>query len=149
MALWGLGVSRDAALILIRTMVLLNAVGIAHLRTQAYLNRIRRAQESEIECRVIIAAPIGPEEPPTVESEIPSWMNKAISTLPLSGREREIVVELLKGKTRSEIGTILYISPETVKWHTRRVYRKLRVSTKIELVQRVLAESQIQQEHHI
>lgn len=238
MAVGGLGISRDAALILIPTMVLLNAVGIAHMRTHAYLNRIRRARESEIEeavrfsrllsnvsstaaavvadgrivdCtkeftrltgwsyvgligrfpeevfarpedfgvpgddrrvirrddteipvtiryesgviegreyRVVVAAPIGPEESPTAESEIPRWMNEAVSTLPLSDRERDIVVELLKGKTRGEIGATLFISPETVKWHIRRVYRKLGVATKIGLVQRVLAETQVQGEYH-
>jgi DNA-binding CsgD family transcriptional regulator len=126
MAVGGLGISRDAALILIPTLVLLNAVGIAHMRTHAYLSKIRHARESEI----------------------PSWMNEAVSTLPLSGRERGIVVELLKGKTRSEIGETLFISPETVKWHTRRVYRKLGVSTKIELVQCVLAEAQVQKERY-
>ena len=41
----------------------------------------------------------------------------------------------------------LFISPETVKWHTRRVYRKLGVATKIELVQRVLAETTVQLEN--
>lgn len=237
MAVGGLGISRDAALILIPTLVLLNAVGIAHARTQAYLNKIRQARESEIEeevrfsrllanvsstaaavlddgkivdCtreftrltgwshvgligrtleevlarsedlsasgddrrvirhdgreiqvtiryvsgviedreyRVVVATPIGSEESPTTDSEIPSWINEAVLTLPLSDRERGIVAELLKGKTRSEIGTSLFISPETVKWHTRRVYRKLGVSTKIELVQRVLAETQVQQEN--
>lgn len=96
------------------------------------------------EYRVVLAAPIASTESPIAESEIPSWMNKAISTLPLSGRDRDIVVELLKGTTRSEIGATLFISPETVKWHTRRVYRKIGVSTKIELVQRVLAETQVQ-----
>ena len=237
MAVAGLGVSRDAALILIPTMVLVNAVGVAHMRTQAYLNRSRRARESEIEeearfsrllanvsstsaavvadgrivdctrefvrltgwsyvgligrspeevfarpedfrlsgddgrvirrdgrefqvtiryesgviegreCRVVVAAPIAPAESPTADSEIPSWMSEAVSTLPLSGRERDVVVELLKGKTRSEIGSTLFISPETVKWHTRRVYRKLGVATKIELVQRVLAETTVQLEN--
>ena len=238
MAVGGLGISRDAALILIPTLVLLNAVGITHMRTQAYLNKIRQARKSEIEeearfsrllanvsstaaavvdggkivdctreftrltgwsyvgligrspdevfaqpkdfavvgddrrvvrhdgretqvtiryqsgviedreSRVVVAAPIAPAESSIAVSEIPSWMNHAVSSLPLSDRERGIVVELLKGRTRSEIGATLFISPETVKWHTRRVYRKLGVSTKIELVQRVLSETQVQQEHH-
>ena len=237
MAIGELGISREAALILIPTLLLLNAVGVAHMRSRAYLDKVRQARESEIEeevrfsrllanasssatavveggrivdCtreftrlsgwshvdligrspeavfalpaddrasdddrrvlrhggdetqvtiryesgivdnreyRVIVATPLAAPESSGADSAMPPWMNQAVSRLPLSGRERGIVVELLKGKTRSEIAAVLFISPETVKWHIRRVYRKLGVSTKIELVQRVLAETSVQSEN--
>jgi DNA-binding CsgD family transcriptional regulator len=52
-------------------------------------------------------------------------------------------MELLKGRTRSQIGEALFISPETVKWHTSRIYRKLGVSSRIQLLQRVLGETDV------
>lgn len=125
------GFPADAALFLIPTMLILNALGISHLRTQAQLPAKKQAYESELQdgagfSRLLADA---------------ASAAAAVSQLPLSAREREVVAELLKGRTRREIAGTLFISPETVKWHTTRVYRKLGVSTKIQLLQRVLAET--------
>lgn len=120
LTLVGAGFSFDTALVLIPIMVILNAVGIAHLGTSA-----------------------GRENASFVESELPVRTSPAVSRLPLSPRERDVVMELLKGRTRSQIGEALFISPETVKWHTSRIYRKLGVSSRIQLLQRVLGETDV------
>jgi DNA-binding CsgD family transcriptional regulator len=120
LTLVGAGFSFDTALVLIPIMVILNAVGIAH-----------------------VATPWGRENASFVESELPVRTSQAVSRLPLSPRERDVVMELLKGRTRSQIGEALFISPETVKWHTSRIYRKLGVSSRIQLLQRVLGETDV------
>jgi DNA-binding NarL/FixJ family response regulator len=51
----------------------------------------------------------------------------------LTAREREIVSELLAGKTNREISAALAISYETVKFHVRNIYDKCGVSNRMEL----------------
>lgn len=50
----------------------------------------------------------------------------------LSGREREILGWLQRGKTNQEIGVILEISALTVKNHVQRILRKLNVNNRAE-----------------
>lgn len=54
--------------------------------------------------------------------------------LQLSDREREVVAELLHGKSRAAIARQLNLSPDTVKYHLGRVYLKAGVNSKQELV---------------
>jgi len=51
----------------------------------------------------------------------------------LTGREEEVLKELLAGGSYKEIGGRLHISPETVKTHVSRIYRKTGVSSRQEL----------------
>jgi DNA-binding NarL/FixJ family response regulator len=51
----------------------------------------------------------------------------------LTVREREIVSQLLTGKTNHEIAGELAISDETVKFHIRNIYDKCGVSSRMEL----------------
>ena len=55
----------------------------------------------------------------------------------LSGRELEIMDLVRKGKTNSDIGTILNISTFTVKNHLQRVFRRLNVSNRAQAVSRM------------
>ncbi|MBP7460079.1 MAG: helix-turn-helix transcriptional regulator [Candidatus Delongbacteria bacterium] len=55
----------------------------------------------------------------------------------LSKRESEIVLLLLEGKSYIQIASELFISPETVKTHLKKIYRKSGVSNKMELSQRI------------
>ena len=50
----------------------------------------------------------------------------------LTGREKELLVLLLKGKSNKEISDLLYVSTETVKTHLQNIYRKLGVKNRME-----------------
>lgn len=54
-------------------------------------------------------------------------------TQPLTVREREIINQVLTGKTNREIAYALAISDETVKRHIRNIYDKCGVSSRVEL----------------
>ena len=52
----------------------------------------------------------------------------------LSARERLVLAQVQRGLTVAAIASALYISPNTVKTHLRRLYRKLGVSTRDEAI---------------
>ncbi len=56
----------------------------------------------------------------------------------LSPREKDVFRELLTDKKRKEIAEMLCISENTVKTHTSNVFSKLEVSTRNELIEKVL-----------
>ncbi len=49
----------------------------------------------------------------------------------LSDREREVLLWMAKGKSGTDIATILDISPETVRTYTKRIYEKLDVGDRV------------------
>jgi DNA-binding CsgD family transcriptional regulator len=55
---------------------------------------------------------------------------------PLSHRELLVLAEVEKGATVADIAAALYISPNTVKTHLRRLYRKLGVSTRPDAIRK-------------
>jgi DNA-binding CsgD family transcriptional regulator len=63
----------------------------------------------------------------------------------LTGREREIVECLLKGRSNAEIGEALFISVGTVKNHVYNIYRKLGVKSRGQLY-RYARESEVDRE---
>ena len=58
----------------------------------------------------------------------------------LSERERQVTRLLITGKRYHEIGEALFISKATVKTYVLRVYAKFEVNSKMELVNRLIAE---------
>jgi DNA-binding NarL/FixJ family response regulator len=56
--------------------------------------------------------------------------------LTLTEREREVLSLIARGSTNREIAHELYLSPHTVKGHTRGLYRKLGARNRVEAVQR-------------
>ena len=52
----------------------------------------------------------------------------------ISPREREIVMEICNGLTNQQIADKLFISLQTVKDHTHRIYSKVDVSSRVQLV---------------
>jgi len=52
----------------------------------------------------------------------------------ISKREREVIRELIKGKTYKEIGISLFISLSTARTHVYSIYRKTNINNKIELI---------------
>jgi DNA-binding CsgD family transcriptional regulator len=65
--------------------------------------------------------------------EIPEIFNHQIFNT-LTSRELDIVVLLSKNTANSSISEQLYISPNTLKTHSRNIYRKLDIKNKIELI---------------
>jgi DNA-binding CsgD family transcriptional regulator len=59
--------------------------------------------------------------------------------LPLTRREREILVLIAAGQTNREMAERLVVSPETVKTHVRHVLGKLGVARKEEIRARLRA----------
>lgn len=55
----------------------------------------------------------------------------------LSGREREVLAELARARTIASIAEELVVSENTIKAHTKSIYRKLGVHTREELLHRI------------
>jgi LuxR family maltose regulon positive regulatory protein len=80
---------------------------------------------------------------PTTESEqtVPSKPQAPESGLiePLSEREQEVLQLIADGLTNPEIASRLFLSLNTVKTHTRSVYGKLGVHSRVQAVARARA----------
>jgi DNA-binding CsgD family transcriptional regulator len=61
------------------------------------------------------------------------WIGVA-DALGITPRELEIIVLLLESKTREAVARTLHISTRTVRQHLERIYQKLGVSDRVELV---------------
>jgi len=55
----------------------------------------------------------------------------------ISPREKEIILEICKGFSNQEIADRLFISLQTVKDHTHRIYGKTDCSSRSQLIHRV------------
>lgn len=69
-----------------------------------------------------------------LEQKVAQWSDAA----QLSPREKDVFRELLTDKKRKEIAETLCISENTVKTHTSNIFSKLEVSTRNELIQKVM-----------
>ncbi len=58
--------------------------------------------------------------------------SNAASQQDLTGRERQVLRCIAEGKTNKDISNQLFISVETVKSHTKSIFRKLEAKTRIE-----------------
>lgn len=56
------------------------------------------------------------------------------STLPLTEREREVLVHIARGESYRAVGEALFISPKTVENHVRNTMAKLHLSRRHELI---------------
>jgi DNA-binding CsgD family transcriptional regulator len=54
----------------------------------------------------------------------------------LTAQELQVALQVAEGKTNREAGAVLFLSPKTVEFHLARVYRKLEISSRAELVRR-------------
>ena len=61
-------------------------------------------------------------------------------TLKISGRESEIIQYIMAGETEGEIASSLGISAHTVHTHLERLYNKLKVNSRAQLITRIFAE---------
>jgi DNA-binding CsgD family transcriptional regulator len=55
----------------------------------------------------------------------------------ITAREKEVLRQLAKGMTYGKMALQLGITPETVKKHLKNIYRKLKVSNKIEALNKL------------
>ena len=63
-------------------------------------------------------------------------IDNGVDVSALTPREREVLKYLLQGKTRSDIGKLLFVSENTIKKQITSIYQKLSVSTRNELFAR-------------
>jgi DNA-binding CsgD family transcriptional regulator len=57
----------------------------------------------------------------------------------LTAQELQVALQVAEGKTNKEAGAALFLSPKTVDFHLRRVYRKLDIRSRGELIKRFAA----------
>ena len=62
----------------------------------------------------------------------------------LSPREKEVISMLVDGKSMREVAQSLFISIDTVRFHSKNIYRKLKVRNQAELVAKTLREKLVQ-----
>jgi len=61
------------------------------------------------------------------QEQLPAWPN-------FSEREFEVLTLLCKGLSYREIGAQLFVSPNTVRFHLKNIYRKMKVNSRHEAV---------------
>lgn len=74
----------------------------------------------------------------TAHLQICRIIEKADPEVALSDREREVLEWMGRGKSSVEIGSILEISPETVKTYVKRIYDKLETNDRVTATVRAL-----------
>lgn len=66
---------------------------------------------------------------------------QSLLTSRLTKREHQIVELVARGMTNAEIGAELWIQPDSVKQALKRIFRKLNVSTRTEMVVKLQRDS--------
>ena len=57
----------------------------------------------------------------------------------LTPQELQVALEVARGSTNREAAAALFLSPKTIEFHLRNIYRKLGIRSRTELVRRVLS----------
>lgn len=85
-----------------------------------------------------LAARARPSSPEVAQllAEIEATTEDATRVAPLTPPELLVLAEVEKGSTVAAIAAALYLSPNTVKTHLRRLYRKLGVTTRAEAIRK-------------
>ena len=90
-----------------------------------YLNQVRK-NKRQLE-----------EENEQLRRDVLQWMNEyegnQVHMDRLTERQHEIIELVKTGKTNKEIGNLLFVSENTVKYHLKNIYEILRVSSRVEL----------------
>lgn len=79
----------------------------------------------------IIFMPVSAEN---ADMEKLEWIFKKYQ---ISKRERDIIEQICAGKTNQQIADVLFISLQTVKDHTHRIYSKIGINSRMKLVQMI------------
>lgn len=88
-----------------------------------------------------LSGPAGESDLLLVEERRYAVLDEQLRVLGLSGRERDVVRLVVKGKTSGEIAGILDIRQRTVEKHLANIYSKVGVTSRASLVARVLQSS--------
>lgn len=74
-----------------------------------------------------------------VYAEYPNEQKKKLlfEKYQITKREKEIIEQMCQGKTNQQIADTLFISLQTVKDHTHRIYTKIGISSRLKLVQMI------------
>jgi DNA-binding CsgD family transcriptional regulator len=116
-----------------------------------YGERLRRARR-RVDARVELRAALETFE----RLDAPAWITRTRRELRATGeklgrrtaasgdaltpQELQVALQVAEGKTNKEVGAALFLSPKTVEFHLARVYRKLDLSSRGELIRRFAAE---------
>lgn len=116
-------------------------LGIVGMALPYKLNTTERAWYGNV-CAAVGGSEGTEDHPETIDAELVRPHADAIgwgaaSEKVLSPREREIARYLAEGYSTINIGAILGVSPNTVRTYVRRVYTKLNVCSRVELVLRI------------
>ena len=82
-----------------------------------------------------------PENQSQAEVETPTRprIRKAVAELGLTQRESQIVEKFAIGKSTQALANGLYISAATVRTHLRKIFTKLNIGSRVELLSMVIA----------
>ena len=64
---------------------------------------------------------------------------RRVDTGVLTAQELQVALHVAKGLTNREVASVLFLSPKTIEFHLTRVYRKLDVRSRAELVRVLVA----------
>ena len=76
-------------------------------------------------------------KPIHVENPSDNKMQLIFKKYKITKREKEIITHICEGKTNRQIADDLFISLQTVKDHTHRIYSKIGIKSRMHLVQMV------------
>lgn len=76
-------------------------------------------------------------EPLKAESTPDSKLARLVERYGITKREKEIIEQVCLGKTNKQIADTLFIALQTVKDHTHRIYSKMGISSRMQLVQKL------------
>lgn len=109
-----------------------------HMEVLEYIREAQELKEKQL-IRLIVAMAAGAV---VVLLLLLLWRRKRAKAAPkpvttditLSDREKEILALIAAGKTNKEIADLVFLSPETIKWHRRRLLAKFDVANTAELI---------------
>ncbi len=112
---------------------------IAALKAGALSYLLKDSPPQKLYEAIISAKSVEPVLHPQIAKKLIQRVNRAGSLVePLTTKEKEVLAELVKGKSNKEIAAVLVISETTVKTHISNILHKLAVNDRIQAVIKAL-----------